>query len=469
MPKKVQKENLLDRYKWIDLKFTDLMGSMHHITLPIGNIHDAVKNGVGFDSSSCPGFKSVEGGDMVLMPELETAFEEPFAPEPTISLFCSIKEADTRADYSRDPRGIAKRGEEYLRKTKTGDDILFGPEFEFYVFDKVVVNNRENVSEYRIESYEANMSMDCETVNSSGEFVTRKGGYHVLPPKDKFHALRTEIANAINEYGIDLIYHHHEVGSGQNEIEIKRYPLAMTGDNVQIIKYFIKMIAYKYELSATFMPKPLFNMPGTGMHYHQHIFKNGKNVFYDKNGYGGLSKTAEYYVGGLLKHGRALLAFTNPSTNSYKRLVPGFEAPVKLFYSLANRSSAIRIPKYATSETEKRIEFRPPDGTANPYLACTAMLMAGLDGVKNRISPKDNNFGPFDMDLEKMDRKVIDSIGSCPASLEEALDALKADHKFLLEGGVFSKDMIDAYISYKAKESSDMSKRPHPYEFELYF
>jgi len=355
MPKKTKKENLLDKYKWIDLKFSDLVGNMHHITLPMSNLHDALVNGVGFDSSSCPGFKSVEGGDMVLMPEVDSAFDELFATEPTLSFFCSIKEADTKGDYNRDPRGIAKRGEEYLKKTKIGDDILFGPEFEFYIFDRVVVNNKENISEYRIESYEANMSIDGDTVNSSGEFVSKKGGYHVLPPKDKFQALRNEISNAIMDYGVNLIYHHHEVGSGQNEIEIKRYPLTMTGDNVQIIKYFIKMIAYKYEMSATFMPKPLYNMPGTGMHYHQHIFKNGKNMFYDKNGYGGLSKTAEYYVGGLLKHGRALLAFTNPSTNSYKRLVPGFEAPVKLFYSLANRSSAIRIPKYATSETEKRI------------------------------------------------------------------------------------------------------------------
>ncbi|MDD3804093.1 MAG: hypothetical protein PHW02_06915, partial [bacterium] len=295
-----------------------------------------------------------------------------------------------------------------------------------------------------------------------------KQGYHAMPPKDKFQQMRQEISKIILDYGIDLIYHHHEVGAGQNEIEIKRYPLIKTGDNVQIIKYFIKMIAYQYNMSATFMPKPMYNMPGTGMHYHQHIFKDGKNLFFGKE-YGGLSKLAEHYVAGLLKHGKALLAFTNPSTNSYKRLVPGFEAPVKLFYSLANRSSAVRIPKYATSENEKRIEFRPPDATANPYLACAAMLMAGADGIKNKISLKDNNFGPFDFNMEKADKKILDKVDSCPTSIFEALQALKDDHEFLLKGKVFSKQMIEAYIDYKEREGLEMNKRPHPYEFELYF
>jgi len=455
-------------FKWIDLKFSDLMGNMHHITLPIKNLDEIRKYGVGFDSSSCPGFKSVEGGDMVLMIDENTAFNEPFSNEPTVSFFCRVKEADTRKDYDRDPRGIAARAEEYLKDQSIGDEILFGPEFEFYVFDRVNVKNSENITECRIESYEANMSIEKEDVNETGEFLQKKQGYHAMPPKDKFQSLRQEISNAIMNYGIDLLYHHHEVGAGQNEIEIKRYPLVKTGDNIQIIKYFIKMISYKFELSATFMPKPMFNMPGTGMHFHQHIFKNKKNLFYGDE-YGGLSKLAEYYVAGLLRHGRSLLAFTNPSTNSYKRLVPGFEAPVKLFYSLANRSSAIRIPKYATSEGEKRIEFRPPDGTANPYLACAAMLMAGIDGIKNKISLKDNNFGPFDINMEHADKKILDKVKSCPASLQEALQALKDDNEFLLKGNVFSKQMIESYIEYKEREALDMNKRPHPYEFELYF
>lgn len=455
-------------FKWMDLKFTDLMGNMHHITLPIKNLEEVKKYGVGFDSSSCPGFKSVEGGDMVLMIDEETAFAEPFADEPTVSYFCSIKEADTRKSYDRDPRGIAKRAEDYLRSEKIGDEILFGPEFEFYIFDRVRVKNTENISEYRIESYEANMSMEYDDANETGEYLQKKQGYHALPPKDKFQSLRSQISQVILDYGIDLIYHHHEVGAGQNEIEIKRYPLVKTGDNVQIIKYFIKNVSYNNEMSATFMPKPMYNMPGTGMHYHQHVFKGSKNLFYG-NEYGGLSKLAEYYVAGLLKHGRALLAFTNPSTNSYKRLVPGFEAPVKLFYSLANRSSAVRIPKYATSENEKRIEFRPPDATANPYLACAAMLMAGIDGIKNKISLKEGNFGPFDINMEKADRKILDKVNSCPTSLLEAMQSLRDDHEFLLKGDVFSKQMIESYIDYKEKEALEMNKRPHPYEFELYF
>ncbi|MGE3063480.1 MAG: type I glutamate--ammonia ligase [bacterium] len=465
---KMRQKNNLEKYKWIDLKFTDLIGGMHHITLPIKNIDEVRKYGVGFDSSSCPGFKSVEGGDMVLMIDEKSAFEEPFTDEPTLSFFCNIKEADTRYDYERDPRGISERAENYLRKEKLGDDILFGPEFEFYIFDRVSVKNSENITECRIESYEANMPMGGENINETGEFLQKKQGYHSMPPKDKFQSLRSQISKAILDYGIDLIYHHHEVGAGQNEIEIKRYPLMKTGDNIQIIKYFIKMIAYQNSMSATFMPKPMYNMPGTGMHYHQHIFKDNKNLFYGKE-YGGLSKFAEYYVAGLLKHGRSLLAFTNPSTNSYKRLVPGFEAPVKLFYSLANRSSAIRIPKYATSENEKRIEFRPPDATANPYLACAAMLMAGIDGVKNKISLKDNNFGPFDINIEKADKRMLEKVDSCPTSLNEALKALKDDNEYLLKGGVFSKQTIDSYIEYKEKESLEMNKRPHPYEFELYF
>jgi len=465
---KMKNAKSVSKYKWIDLKFSDLIGNFHHITLPIKNFDEIKKNGVGFDSSSCPGFKSIEGGDMVLMIDEETMYEEPFAEEPTLSFFCNIKEADTKKDYERDPRGVALRAANYLKNQGIGDKILFGPEFEFYIFDRVSIKNTENISQFGIESYEANMSIGDDEVNESGEFLHKKEGYHAIPPKDTFFKLRQEISKIIMEYGIDLIYHHHEVGAGQNEIEIKRYPLVKTGDNIQIIKYFIKMISYQLNMSATFMPKPMLNMPGTGMHYHQHIFKTGRNIFYGKE-YGGLSKLAEYYIAGLLSHSGAILAFTNPSTNSYKRLVPGFEAPVKLFYSIANRSSAIRIPKYATSEGEKRIEFRPPDGTANPYLACSAMLMAGIDGIKNKISLKENNFGPFDINIEHTDKKVLEKIKSCPTSLLEALDELKNDNGFLIKGDVFSKSMIEAYIEYKKKEALDMNKRPHPYEYELYF
>ncbi len=464
MDKKIYDKN----YEWIDLKFTDLIGNFHHITLPFKNLEDIRKNGVGFDSSSCAGFKGVEGGDMLLFPDENTAFQDPFFPEPTLSFFCYIKEADTKGDYLRDPRGIALKAQNYMKKEGIADEILFGPEFEFYIFDRVIVNNTKNVSEYKIESYEGRLGFDGSFVNDTGEFIGEKSGYHAIPPKDKFTRIRGEISKTIMDYGIDLIYHHHEVGLAQNEIEIKRYGILKSGDNIQIIKYFIKNICYQNELSATFMPKPLFGMPGNGMHFHQHLFKNGKNLFFG-NGYGGLSKIGEYYVGGLLKHGKSLLAFTNPSTNSYKRLVKGFEAPIKLFYSLANRSAAIRIPKYATSENEKRIEFRPPDATSNPYLATTAMLMAGLDGIKKKISLKENNFGPFEGDLEKMDKNIVEKIDSCPTNLLGALEELKKDYDYLLEGDVFNKDLIKGYIDYKEKEALDIEKRPHPYEFELYF
>lgn len=469
MKKAKAKIPVLKDYKWVDLKYTDLMGNFHHVTLPSENFEDAVRHGVGFDSSSCAGFKSLEGGDMVLIPDQDSAFEDPFSSDRTLSFFCNIYEADTKKEYARDPRNIAQRAHKYLQKSGIADNVLFGPEFEFYVFDRVIVENKENISGVRIESYEGNFGADSEPVNESGEFIPGKSGYHAHGPNDKFQELRNEMSETISNLGIKLIYHHHEVGPGQNEIEIKRYPITLTGDYTQLIKRIIKYTAYQNDLSATFMPKPLYNMPGTGMHFHQHLFKGKKNLFFDDKNYGGLSKLAEYYVSGLLKHGRALLAFTNPSTNSYKRLIPGFEAPVKLFYSLANRSSAVRIPKYATSKEEKRIEFRPPDATSNPYIACSAMLMAGLDGIKKKIDPKKNGFGPYDMNMETASEDIINSITSCPASLQEALEALKEDHDFLLEGGVFTKDTIDAFIKYKEKEIKDVQQRPHPFEFELYF
>ena len=464
--KKFDKRNL-KKYKWIELKFSDIAGKMHRVNLPSSRFDHMMKNGVGFDSSSCSGFKTVEGGDMVLMPDLYTAHENS-NDRDTIAFFCDIVEADTKRGYERDPRSIAKKTHQYMLKTGIADNAMFGPEFEFYLLDRVQVINSENVCSSSIELFEGNLTFD-NIRNNTGEFLGKHNGYHSMHPKDKSEFIRREISQNLIDLGIELIYHHHEVGAGQNEIEIVRYPLLMTGDYTQLIKSIIKSVSYENGLSATFMPKPMYNMPGSGMHFHQHLFKKRKNLFYSKSGYGGLSKTAEYYIAGLLKHGRALLAFTNPSTNSYKRLVPGFEAPVKLFYSLANRSSAIRIPKYATSSTEKRIEFRPPDGTANPYLACSAMLLAGLDGIRNKISLKNNNFGPYNMNMESAPSEIRDNIKSCPVSLDEALDALKQDKDFLTDSGVFSNAMIEAYIDYKHIESADMMKRPHPHEFDLYF
>ncbi len=457
----------IKKYKWIELKFTDLMGNLHRLTLPQARFDHIMKHGVGFDSSSCAGFKSLEGGDMILLPDLNTIHIS-YNDDSTICFFCDIREADTKNDYERDPRSITRRAEKYMKKTGIADKAMFGPEFEFYLFDRVEVKNEKNITFAMIDLFEGNMSYD-ENINDTGEFLGKHNGYHSVCPKDQSLSIRNQISEILMALGIEVIYHHHEVGAGQNEIEIIRYPILNAAEYTQTIKNIIKTVAINNNVSATFMPKPMYNMPGSGMHFHQHLFKKGKNIFYDKRGYGGLSKNAEYYIAGLLMHGRALLAFTNPSTNSYKRLVPGFEAPVKLFYSLANRSSAIRIPKYATDKNEKRIEFRPPDATSNPYLACSAMLLAGLDGIKNKISLKNNHFGPYDMNMEKASNSIKNNIRCCPSSLDEALDALENDYKFLTIGNVFSADIIKAYIKYKRNEIRSINKRPHPYEFELYF
>ncbi len=458
--------------RMIDLKFVDLFGRWHHLTMPTQRLNeDIITNGEAFDGSSTPGFKSVEGGDMALIPDVDTAELDPFWDEPTISVICNICEADTKKRYNRDPRGTALRAEEFLKETGIAETSVWGPEFEYYIFDSVNVKEDVNTSFYMIDSFEADWNSQMEGKNL-GHKISMHGGYHAIPPLDAMHNLRAEMALALEDMGIPVRYHHHEVGGpGQSEIEVIMDSLTRMGDKAMRAKYIIKNIARKHQKTVTFMPKPLFNEAGSGMHFHQQLFdKNGKNVFYDEKGYAGLSQTALHYIAGLLYHGRALLAFTNPSTNSYKRLVPGFEAPTNLFFGLANRSAAIRIPKYAISESEKRFEFRPPDGTCNMYFSMAAQLMAGLDGIRRKLDPTELGMGPFDDDVTKMPKETLEKIKPVPTSLVEACDALAEDHEFLLEGGVFSKDIIDTWIDYKInKEHFAVRNRPHPYEIKLYF
>jgi len=460
------------KIEMIDLKFIDLFGRWHHLSLPISQLNmDMFKRGVPYDGSSAPGFKSVESGDMTLLPDVATAKLDPFWDVPTLSFVCSSAEVDTLKLYKREPRAIARKAEQYLVKTGIADKSLWSTEFEFYIFDSVAYKNDINMASYIIDSNEADWNSALEEGKNLGHKIPTHGGYHAIPPLDALFDVRTEMVRTVEEGGIPVRYHHHEVGGpGQSEIEILDDTLTNMGDITMWIKYVVKMVARKHNRTVTFMPKPLYNEAGNGMHFHQHLFKQGKPLFYDKKGYAGLSKLALYYIGGLLTHGSALLALTNPSTNSFKRLVPGFEAPVKLFFSLANRSAAIRIPMYAQTPEEKRMEFRPPDATCNVYLALAAQLMAGIDGIKKKIDPTKAGFGPIDENVFALPETEKEKIASVPTTLKEALDALQEDHQFLLEGGVFTRDILDVWIDQKLNnEYHEVRNRPHPYEISLYY
>ncbi|MCB9004083.1 MAG: type I glutamate--ammonia ligase [Ardenticatenaceae bacterium] len=452
----------------VDLKFCDLWGRWHHLTLSASQFTpDLMQTGVGFDGSSV-GLKSVKAGDMVMVPDLATGRMDPFWQEPTLSFICSTREANTLAVFANDPRNIAQRAEAYLLETGIADESRWGPEFEFYIFDSVAYENEANRSGYRLESQEADWNSGD---GGLGHYIPLHGGYHAIPPKDRLYNLRTEMMLRMEDMGVPVKYHHHEVGGpGQVEIETAMMGLLAAGDAAMLAKYVTKMTAVSHNLAVTFMPKPLYGEAGNGMHFHQHLFRNGRNLFYDPDGYGNLSDTARYYIGGLLTHGAALLAITNPSTNSYRRLVPGFEAPVNAFYSLGNRSAAVRIPKYAHQPDTTRIEFRPPDATGNIYLMLAAQLMAGLDGIRRQIDPTEVGFGPIDEDVFGWDETKKASISALPDSLEAALQALEADHEFLLAGDVFSAEMIEQWIAFKREaEHLQVRNRPHPYEMELYF
>lgn len=460
-----RKENI----QMIDLKVVDLAGRLHHLTLPVTSLtEDLFISGLGFDGSSYPGYKSVEAGDMSMIPDIKTAVIDPFCDLATLSFFCTIVEADSKRSFSRDPRGVCARAEQYLNTLGAGV-YLISPEYEFYVFDNICFENANNRSLYAINISEGEETELPASIGRPGYHLPVFGGYHAIPPLDRYHDLRGEICTILDASGVKVKYHHHEVGgSGQNEIELGFEQLLLAADQNIWVKYCVRNVVAQQGSYATFLPKPLFGEPGSGMHVHQFLQKEGKSTFYstDNKNYGNLSELGRHFVGGLLEHGAALSALCNPSTNSYRRLVPGFEAPVSLFYSLANRTSAIRIPKYARNQNEMRIEYRPPDATANPYLAFAAMLMAGLDGIIKRIEPPI----PIDKDISHMPKEELAGINVLPDSLEKALMALESDHQFLLGGDVFSEDLIYGFIELKRRtELAEIAKRPIPMEFQLYF
>ena len=451
---------------WVDLRFTDTKGKEQHVSVPSNTVdEDFFEGGKMFDGSSISGWKGINESDMILMPDDSTAVLDPFTDDPTVILRCDIVEPDTMQGYERDPRSIAKKAEAYLVSTGVGDTAFFGPEPEFFVFDDVKWNVDMSGASYSINAEEAawSSSLDFEDGNT-GHRPRVKGGYFPVPPVDSLHDIRAAMCSAMEQMGLDVEVHHHEVGTaGQCEIGIKFNTLVSKADEVQILKYCVFNVAHAYGKTATFMPKPVVGDNGSGMHCHQSIAKVGENTFAG-DGYAGLSDTALYYIGGTIKHAKALNAFTNASTNSYKRLVPGFEAPVMLAYSARNRSASIRIP-YEPSPKGKRIEVRFPDPTANPYLAFAALLMAGLDGIQNKIHPGD----AADKDLYDLPPEEAANIPTVASSLEMALDALDADRGFLTAGGVFSDDMIDAYIELKREEVERLNMTTHPAEFDMYY
>ncbi|MEA3350459.1 MAG: type I glutamate--ammonia ligase [Chloroflexota bacterium] len=452
----------------IDLKFCDLWGRWHHLTTPASQFTPKLmERGFGFDGSSV-GLKNVKAGDMIMVPDITSGFRDPFWDAPTLSFFCTTLDADTLETFANDPRNLAKNAENYLRSTGIATESRWGPEFEFYVFESAFYENKINSSGYTFNSETAEWN---SATGGSGAYIPIHGGYHAAPPKDKFYNLRQEITHQLISMGVPVKYHHHEVGSpGQLEIEIPMMGLVPAGDAIMLVKYTTKMVAAQHEKAVTFMPKPIYGEAGNGMHFHQHIFDQKKNLFYDADGYGHISQTARYYIGGLLHHGAAVLALTNPSTNSYRRLVPGYEAPINAFYSLGNRSAAIRIPKYANQPDTARFEFRPPDATSNPYLALAAQLMAGIDGIQHQMDATELGFGPIDANVFSWTDEQRTAIKPLPTSLDAALRALEEDHDFLLAGDVFSEEFIEDWIEHKLEtEYHPVHSRPHPYEMKLYF
>lgn len=455
--------------KIIDLKFIDLPGIWQHLSIYRSEIdEDSFTDGVPFDGSSIRGWKSINESDMAMVPDPTTAWIDPFMKEKTLSLICSIKEPRTGEFYDRDPRTIAQKAIDYLISTGIGDTAFFGPEAEFFVFDDVRFNQTYNEGYYYVDSIEGRWNSGREEAGGNLGYKPRyKEGYFPVAPTDTLQDMRTEMLLTMADCGVPIEKHHHEVASGgQNELGFRFGTLVQAADHLMTYKYVIKNVAKKYGRSATFMPKPIFNDNGSGMHVHQSIWKDGQPTFWSDNTYANLSEIARHYIGGILRHAPALLAFTNPSTNSYKRLVPGFEAPVNLVYSQGNRSASVRIPLTGTNPKAKRLEFRCPDATCNPYLAFAAMLCAGIDGIKNKIEPGD----PLDVDIYDLSPEELSKIPSTPGSLEAALECLESDHTFLVESGVFTEDFINNWIEYKLDtEVNPLRLRPHPYEFALYY
>lgn len=454
-----------EEVEFVDLRFTDLRGKEHHVTLPSSKIDDAFfQYGKAFDGSSLCGWQDINESDLLLIPDCDTAALDIFCEMPTLVIRCDVYDPSTLKPYARDPRGVAKRAEAYLKSTGIADTCNFGQEVEFFIFDDVRWDLKMNRCFYEIDSEDAHWNTGTSFAEGNKGYRPRiKGGYFPVPPVDSYFDLRSAMCEALRENGLIPEVHHHEVAGGQNEITTKYAGLLRKCDDMLVLKYVIQMVAYMHNKSVTFMPKPLVGDNGSGLHCHQSLAKNGKNLFAGDE-YAGLSQMALWYIGGIIKHSRALCAFTNPSTNSYKRLVPGFEAPVTMVYSEGNRSAAIRIP-HVFSKNEKRIEARFPDAMLNSYLAFSAMLMAGLDGIKNKIDPG----APVTEDLYHMPEAKVKAFPSLCSSLEQALEALRHDHKFLLEGGVFTQEIIDAYLSVKQEEVTRFNMTTHPVEFDLYY
>jgi glutamine synthetase len=457
---------------FVDLRFCDLPGVMQHFSVPTHQLtEESFTEGFGFDGSSIRGFQEIQESDMLLMPDPDTAVLDPFREHTTLNINCFVEDPVTGEAYSRDPRYIAKKAEEYVKGTGLADTSYFGPEAEFYVFDQVRFDQNSHSGYYFLDATEGvwNSGREYELDGSPnlGYKPRYKEGYFPVPPMDQAQDLRSEMVKMLELVGIEIEVQHHEVGTaGQAEIDMRFDTLLTMADKLMLYKYVVKNVAWARGKSVTFMPKPLFQDNGSGMHVHQSLWKGGEPLFYDEKGYAGLSDMARWYIGGLLKHAPAVLAFTNPTTNSYKRLVPGYEAPVNLVYSQRNRSASVRIPLYSKSPKAKRIEFRCPDPSANPYLAFAALLMAGLDGIQNKIEPPT----PVDRDLYDLPPEELAQVPQVPDSLDAALEALEADHDFLLAGGVFTPDVIETWVTYKRENEIDAVRlRPHPWEFYLYY
>ncbi|MBL1150530.1 MAG: Glutamine synthetase [Fimbriimonadales bacterium] len=452
----------------VDLRFTDLPGTWQHFSIPVEHLtEDLFAEGIGFDGSSIRGFQSINESDMLLVPDPSSIFLDPFFEVPTAVLICNVEDPLTREPYSRDARYIAHKAEQYLRQTGVADTAFLGPEAEFFLFSDVRHNNEGHTSYYKVDSPEGPWNAGTDEQPNLGHKMRPKGGYFPCPPNDQLQNVRTEMMQKLMDAGLQPEVHHHEVGAaGQCEIDIRFDELTKIADKLQVFKYIIKNTATEYGLSATFMPKPIFGDNGSGMHVHVSLWKDNRNIMYDESGYAGLSDNARFFIGGLLKHAPALLAFTNPTTNSYRRLVPGYEAPINLVFSQRNRSACVRVPMYSKSEKAKRVEFRAPDPSCNPYLAFAGILMAGLDGIQNRIEPPK----PIDKDLYELPPEEKANIPQTPGTLHDVLMALRNDHEWLLKGDVFTADMIEHYIAYKMKhEVEAVALRPHPYEFHLYY
>jgi len=467
-PKDVIRRAKESGVKMVDLRFTDLVGSWQHFSIPVSELTEGLfEDGIGFDGSSIRGFQKIHESDMLLFADPGRTFVDPCLDVPTLVVVCDIRDPLTLQPYTRDPRFVARKAEEFLRESGIADTSFWGPECEFYIFNSVRFDQNSHEGYYHIDSDEGIWNSGQNGTANLGYRPRYKEGYFPVPPVDKLQDLRSRIVLALIESGIDVEVHHHEVGTaGQAEIDMRFDTLLSMADKVLMYKSIVKNVCYRHGFTATFMPKPLFGDNGSGMHTHQSLWKDGTPLFFDKAGYGLLSDLARWYIGGLLTHAPALLAFAAPTTNSYRRLVPGYEAPIKLAYSARNRSACVRIPTYSPAPAARRLEFRSPDPMCNPYLAFSAMLMAGLDGIRRKIEPPK----PVDADLYELEGAEAERVKDLPGSLPEVLDALESDHEFLLKGDVFTQDLIDTYVAYKREREVDpIALRPHPYEFYLYY